>query len=188
MASSARTLNRLVRSAPTVSRPASRFVPRSNIRQSFRRSYADNAKTVEKQQTLKSAAGGKSNAGVYAIVALIAAGAGGYYLYSSPDAQAAAKTAVKGANFKPEFKDYQQVYDDIAAHLIEHDNYDDGSYGPVLVRLGWHASGTYDKDTKTGGSNGATMRFAPEGDHGANAGLKAARDFLEPIKGMFDFF
>ena len=28
------------------------------------------------------------------------------------------------------------------------------------------------------------MRFAPEGDHGANAGLKAARDFLEPIKGM----
>jgi cytochrome c peroxidase len=28
------------------------------------------------------------------------------------------------------------------------------------------------------------MRFAPEGDHGANAGLKAARDFLEPIKGI----
>lgn len=42
----------------------------------------------------------------------------------------------------------------------------------------------YDKETGTGGSNGATMRFAPEGDHGANAGLKAARDFLEPIKGM----
>jgi len=36
--------------------------------------------------------------------------------------------------------------------------------------------------TKTGGSNGATMRFPPEGDHGANAGLKAARDFLEPVK------
>jgi len=29
------------------------------------------------------------------------------------------------------------------------------------------------------------MRFAPEGDHGANAGLKAARDFLEPIKEKF---
>lgn len=40
----------------------------------------------------------------------------------------------------------------------------------------------YDKLTNTGGSNGATMRFAPEGDHGANAGLKAARDFLEPVK------
>jgi hypothetical protein len=36
-------------------------------------------------------------------------------------------------------------------------SYDDGSYGPVFVRLAWHASGTYDKDTKTGGSNGATM-------------------------------
>lgn len=39
--------------------------------------------------------------------------------------------------------------------------------------------------TNTGGSNGATMRFAPEGDHGANAGLKAARDFLEPVKEKF---
>jgi cytochrome c peroxidase len=29
------------------------------------------------------------------------------------------------------------------------------------------------------------MRFAPEGDHGANAGLKAARDFLEPVKEQF---
>ena len=38
--------------------------------------------------------------------------------------------------------------------------------------------------TGTGGSNGATMRFAPEGDHGANAGLKHARDFLEPVKGQ----
>ena len=41
---------------------------------------------------------------------------------------------------------------------------------------------SYDAATGTGGSNGATMRFAPEGDHGANAGLKAARDFLEPVK------
>lgn len=37
-------------------------------------------------------------------------------------------------------------------------DYDDGSYGPVLVRLAWHTSGTYDKNTNTGGSNGATMR------------------------------
>lgn len=33
-----------------------------------------------------------------------------------------------------------------------------------------------------GGSNGATMRFAPEAAWGANAGLLAAREFLEPIK------
>lgn len=28
------------------------------------------------------------------------------------------------------------------------------------------------------------MRFDPEADHGANAGLKAARDFLQPVKGI----
>lgn len=54
----------------------------------------------------------------------------------------------------------------------------------VILRLAWHSSGTYDKNTKTGGSNGATMRFDPEASHGANAGLKSARDFMEPIKGM----
>ncbi len=52
----------------------------------------------------------------------------------------------------------------------------------MILRLGWHASGTYDKATNTGGSDGATMRFAPESDHGANAGLKVARDTLEQVK------
>lgn len=87
--------------------------------------------------------------------------------------------------FQPSPEDYQKVYNAIAKQLWEKDDYDDGSYGPVLLRLAWHASGTYDAETKTGGSNGATMRFAPEGDHGANAGLKHARDFLEPIKQAF---
>src|SRR5208282_66154 len=84
----------------------------------------------------------------------------------------------------PKFEDYQKVYDEIAEKMEDDSDYDDGSYGPVLVRLAWHASGTYDAETGTGGSNGATMRFTPEGGHGANAGLKAARDFLEPVKGM----
>ena len=53
--------------------------------------------------------------------------------------------------------------------------------GPTLVRLAWHASGTYDKATNTGGSEGATMRFAPEAEFGANAGLGLARTALEPI-------
>ena len=61
----------------------------------------------------------------------------------------------------------------------------DGSYGPVLVRLAWHASGTYDKDTNTGGSNYATMRFAPESLHGANAGLNVARTVMEKVKEEF---
>ncbi|CAH7670654.1 cytochrome c peroxidase, partial [Phakopsora pachyrhizi] len=76
--------------------------------------------------------------------------------------------------------DYQKIYNEIA-ELLDNNDYDDGSYAPVLLRLAWHASGTYDKESKTGGSNGATMRFAPESDHGANAGLAVARDLLEPI-------
>lgn len=27
----------------------------------------------------------------------------------------------------------------------------DGSFGPVFLRLAWHSSGTYDKNTSTGG-------------------------------------
>lgn len=84
----------------------------------------------------------------------------------------------------PKEVDYQAVYNAIA-EALDAEDYDDGSYGPVLVRLAWHCSGTYDKESNSGGSNGATMRFAPESNHGANAGLDKARAKLEPIKAMF---
>lgn len=74
------------------------------------------------------------------------------------------------------------MYNDIAKELEKDESYDDGHFGPVLVRLAWHASGTYCKSTKSGGSNGATMRFAPEANHGANAGLIHARKFMDEIK------
>jgi len=73
------------------------------------------------------------------------------------------------------------VRKDIEA-LLENNKYDDGSYAPVLIRLAWHASGTYSITDDTGGSNGATMRFRPESAHGANAGLAVARDLLEKVK------
>ena len=44
--------------------------------------------------------------------------------------------------FTPKKEDYQQVYNAIAKLLEEKDDYDDGSYGPVIVRLAWHCSGT----------------------------------------------
>ncbi|DBA80066.1 TPA: heme peroxidase [Trebouxia sp. C0005] len=77
--------------------------------------------------------------------------------------------------------DYKAIREDIAS-LLDAEDYDDGSYGPVLVRLAWHSSGTYSKEDGTGGSNGATMRFRPEAEHSANAGLHIARELLEPIK------
>lgn len=69
--------------------------------------------------------------------------------------------------------------------MDEDSEYDDGSYGPVFVRLAWHASGTYCKTNKDGGSNKATMRFEPESKHGANAGLHIARNKLEKVKAQF---
>jgi cytochrome c peroxidase len=129
----------------------------------------------------------KSRNAIYlGAAAVVAAGAGTFYYFNKSDVDNFHLTKGSSAEtkgiFKPTQSDYQKVYDKIAHLLVEKDEYDDGSYGPVLVRLAWHASGTYDVATGTGGSNGATMRFAPEGDHGANAGLKHARDFLEPVK------
>lgn len=123
----------------------------------------------------KSSSSSSSSGPIIGGVLAIGAGVGAYFYFNQSDA------TPKVIN--PTKEDYQKVYNAIAARLDENDDYDDGSYGPVLVRLAWHASGTYDELTGTGGSNGATMRFAPEGDHGANAGLKTARDFLEPVKG-----
>lgn len=115
------------------------------------------------------------------LAAGIAIGTGAYFALNSKDPSDSKKTTI----FTPQTSDYQAVYDAVAKKLIEESDYDDGSYGPVLLRLGWHASGTYDAETGTGGSNGATMRFDPEADHGANAGLAAARNFLMPIKEQF---
>ena len=81
-------------------------------------------------------------------------------------------------------RDYDAVRSAIAG-ILDAEGYDDGSYGPVLVRLAWHCAGTYDAKTGTGGSNGAAMRFDPEASHGANAGLGIARSLLEPIKKKF---
>jgi len=53
---------------------------------------------------------------------------------------------------------------------------------PMMVRLAWHASGTYDNKSKTGGSNGSTMRFHPESTDDANKGLSISRDMLHLVK------
>jgi len=70
--------------------------------------------------------------------------------------------------------------------LLESD-YTDSSYdgahcGPVLIRLAWHSAGTFCTKTKTGGSDGATMRHCPESNWDANAGLDKARALLDPIQ------
>ncbi|CAI5758412.1 unnamed protein product [Candida verbasci] len=80
------------------------------------------------------------------------------------------------------FKDYQKVYNEIAQKLEDHPEWDeyDGYYG-VLLRLSWHSSGTYSKDSNTGGSFGGTMIYGPEKDDKENKGLTNGQDFLEPL-------
>eukprot|EP00270_Netrium_digitus_P014214 TRINITY_DN47_c0_g1_i2.p1 TRINITY_DN47_c0_g1~~TRINITY_DN47_c0_g1_i2.p1 ORF type:complete len:446 (+),score=80.95 TRINITY_DN47_c0_g1_i2:77-1339(+) len=59
---------------------------------------------------------------------------------------------------------------------------------PILIRLGWHDAGTYDSKIsewpKAGGATGS-IRFKPEIDHAANAGLASALELLAPIKEQF---
>ncbi|KAI1079929.1 heme peroxidase [Whalleya microplaca] len=88
------------------------------------------------------------------------------------------------AQDQPTAAQLSEVKDAVRA-LLRQPDYDDGSAGPVLVRLAWHSAGTYCAETKTGGSNGAGMRYEAEGGDPANAGLQHARAFLEPIKARF---
>lgn len=180
MASSAS--RQLLRAATRAAAPARRGFTNSSssvnasARAAFRQGSAGAGRRYYSSEAPKS---GGSSTLLWVGVGAVGVGAAAYYLTQNGGAAAAPKA------FQPEFKDYQAVYNEIAKRLQEHDEYDDGSYGPVLVRLAWHASGTYDKESGTGGSNGATMRFAPESKHGANAGLINARDFLEPVKAKF---
>jgi L-ascorbate peroxidase len=61
--------------------------------------------------------------------------------------------------------------------------------GPIFVRLAWHDSGTYDVKVKAAwpaaGGAIASIRFEPEINHGANAGLRGALKLLEPVKEAF---
>lgn len=139
----------------------------------------------------------KSNTGLYVGLGAIVLGGGvAYYFYgSSSETAKVASTALKSAaqsakvatNFVPTKEDYQKVYNRIAEVIDDAGDYDNGSFGPVVLRLAWHASGTYDKATGTGGSNYATMRFQPESLHGANAGLHVARELMEKIKQEFSW-
>ena len=80
--------------------------------------------------------------------------------------------------------DYAAVRQELLQYM-DNPSWDDGSLAPIFIRLAWHSSGTYDKASATGGSNGAGMRFEKEASDGENAGLHTARAFLEPIKRKF---
>ncbi len=93
----------------------------------------------------------------------------------------------KDFDYVKEFKslDLNAVIKDLHAVMTDSQEWwpaDFGHYGGLMIRMAWHAAGTYRIADGRGGAGTGQQRFAPLGSWPDNANLDKARRLLWPIK------
>ena len=99
------------------------------------------------------------------------------------------KTDPMGAdfNYREEVRklDFEALKNDLHALMTDSQTWwpaDWGHYGGLMIRMSWHAAGTYRIADGRGGAGTGNQRFAPINSWPDNANLDKARRLLWPIK------
>ena len=90
-------------------------------------------------------------------------------------------------NYREEVKklDFKALKADLIAFMTDSQSWwpaDWGHYGGLMIRMSWHAAGSYRIADGRGGASTGNQRFAPLNSWPDNANLDKARRLLWPIK------